>query len=158
MFTSKEFIHETESEWDELVKALKAIPQEKMIVPLKAGEWSVKDILAHLTWYEREMIGVVGQRALVGSDLWNRPLDERNRAVYDQLKDLPLAQVLADFTAVHEKLMGLLKGLSDAELNKPPLFKDMPMEWIPGDLIGSNTYEHYREHLKAIREWENNGT
>lgn len=151
MFIHQEFMREMTVEWEALQKSLAGIPVEKMTAPISAGEWSVKDIIAHITWYEREMIGVVGQRALVGSDLWNLPLDERNRAVYEQIKDITTAQVLAEAAEVHDKLMGLLQGLSDEELNQPPLFNDMPPQWIPGDLIASNTYEHYREHLKTIR-------
>ncbi len=153
MFTHQEFMHEMTVEWEALQKALKSIPVEKMDIPIKAGEWSVKDILAHLTWYERQMIGVVGQRALVGSDLWNLPLDERNQIIYEQLKEKTTPEVLAEAAEVHEKLMGLLQGLSDDELNQPPLFKDMPPQWIPGDLIASNTYEHYRAHLLSIQDF-----
>jgi hypothetical protein len=154
MFTQKQFMHEMTVEWEALQKALNNIPVETMDTPVKAGEWSVKDILAHLTWYERQMIGVVGQRALVGSDLWNLPLDERNYAIYVQLKEKTTAEVLTESVAVHAQLMALLQGLSDDELNQPPLFKDMPPHWIPGDLIASNTYEHYRAHLRSIQDFK----
>ena len=61
------------------------------------GKWSVKDLVAHITWSESEMVGVLAGRALVGSDLWSLTNDERNEIVYQQNRDRPLDEVLAVF-------------------------------------------------------------
>ncbi|MDE0217922.1 MAG: hypothetical protein OXJ90_01530 [Spirochaetaceae bacterium] len=52
-----------------------------MLQPRAGGCWSGKDIVAHVIWYEREMVGVLKSRVLAGSDLWALPVDERNSAV-----------------------------------------------------------------------------
>ena len=50
------------AEWD---RVLSQIDVARMAVPRVAGEWSVKDVVAHVTWFEREMIGVLTAYALV---------------------------------------------------------------------------------------------
>ena len=44
------------AEWE---AALAEIPSERMTEPGLAGGWSVKDLIAHVAWSEREMIGVI---------------------------------------------------------------------------------------------------
>lgn len=61
--------------WDEL---LAEVAQHGMTEPGLAGNWTAKDIVAHVTWYERETAIMMEERALVGSDLWELPQDERN--------------------------------------------------------------------------------
>ncbi|TMC56864.1 MAG: ClbS/DfsB family four-helix bundle protein [Chloroflexota bacterium] len=41
--------------WEAL---LAQVGKERMLEPGAAGAWSVKDIIAHIMWGEREMIGV----------------------------------------------------------------------------------------------------
>jgi len=63
---------------------LAEIPAAWLTEPGVTGEWSIKDIIAHITWGERENIGVVRAHAVVGSDLWHLSEDERNAAVFEQ--------------------------------------------------------------------------
>src|SRR5256885_17248131 len=88
-------------EWE---AALAGIAEERMTEPLLEGGWSVKDVVAHVCWSEREMVGVIRERALVGSDLWALDLDARNAIVRDQNRDRPLAEVLAEERATWEEL------------------------------------------------------
>jgi hypothetical protein len=43
------------AEWEAL---LAEVGEARMVQPGVAGEWSVKDIVAHVTWGEREMAGM----------------------------------------------------------------------------------------------------
>ena len=60
---------------------LARIPAERMNEPGALDSWSIKDVIAHLAWHEREMVGMLQAHALVGSELWNLPLDQRNQAI-----------------------------------------------------------------------------
>ena len=70
-----EIIQQARAEWNAL---LEPIDQSKITLPGVAGTWSLKDIIAHITWHEREMVGLIRAHDLVGSELWNLPTDERN--------------------------------------------------------------------------------
>jgi hypothetical protein len=145
-----EKVRSTRSAWDQIINQLDASHLEQPALP---GSWTVKDIICHLTWYEREMVGVLKTRSLTGSDLWNLPLQERNERIYAETKDAPLAAALAESRQVHAEMMLELEKLEDADLNEPARFKDMPAEWIPWELIGSNTFDHYPEHTELVRGW-----
>ena len=118
-----------------------------------AGNWSLKDIIAHITWHEQEMVGLIQAHALVGSELWNLPTDERNAAIYEQTKNQPLEQVLAESEQVHQQLLDALPTLSDEDLIDPSSFPNMPPDWQPWMIIAQNTYEHYEDHMKDVEKW-----
>ena len=136
--------------WDAL---LAQVGEARMTVPGAEGEWSVKDIIAHVSWSEREMVGVLRAHALVGSELWNLPQDEENAAIYAENRERPLDDVLHDSQAVYAQLLEELRGMSEEAVNDPGQFRDMPAGWIPWDIIAGNTYRHYRDHAATIREW-----
>ncbi len=132
---------------------LARVPPHQMTTPGVVGKWSVKDLVAHITWSEREMVGVLAARALVGSELWSLTNDERNEIVYQQNRDRPLDEVLAEAKAVYARLLALVSGMSAAELNDPGQFADMPADWLPWRVIAGNTYIHYREHAQNLQAW-----
>jgi uncharacterized damage-inducible protein DinB len=143
-------IHSTRAAWDAL---LALIPDEEMIQEQEGG-WSVKDVIAHLTWHEREMIGVIRARSLVGSELWDLPLQERNHAIYQANKDRSLQDVRSEAREIYPQLIEQLATLSDDELKEPGCFSGMPAEWKPWELFASNTCDHYREHLEQVQSWK----
>jgi hypothetical protein len=153
MFKRQEFLDEVESAWTDFQAALAAVKLEDMERAGFQGQWSLKDVLAHITWFEKEMLGVLSNRALVGSTWWNLPQDERNRLIFGQNQARLLPEVRAEFDAVHAKLWVMLQDITDEELNDHSRFKEMPPEWIPGDVLSSNTYEHYQTHATAIHTW-----
>jgi hypothetical protein len=135
-------------EWDSL---LGQIPLERMTHPGAAGEWSVKDIVAHITWYENEMVVMLRERALAGSPLWQKLLDERNALIHARISYLSTDDVLKEAQQAHAEVWRLVQQLSEDELNYAAYFKDMPPEDHPRQYIVSNTYEHYRDHLPDLR-------
>ena len=56
----------------------------------------MKDILSHITWFEREMVDMLQTRTLKGSKLWELPQDERNRIIYEQNRATPLVVVRSE--------------------------------------------------------------
>lgn len=138
------------AEWDELIDR---VGPERMEIPDVTGSWSVKDVIAHIMWFEREMIGVARAHALIGSSLWNLPQAERNEAVYEEFREMPLEQVLDEARQTYAQLLVALRDLDEADLNDTSRFRDMPAEWLPWQVIAGNTYEHYRAHVPDVRAW-----
>ena len=144
-------IQQARSEWNALIEP---IGRSKMTQPGVAGSWSIKDIIAHFTWHERQMMALIQAHALVGSELWNLPTDERNAAIYSEVKDLPLEQVLEDSLEVDKQLIEVLPTLSDQDLVNPKDFPGMPPDWMPGVIIAQNTFEHYEQHIPDVQRWK----
>jgi hypothetical protein len=140
------------AEWEAL---LAQISTDRMTQPGVEGDWSIKDIIAHVTWHEREIEGVLRARALVGSELWDLPLDQRNAAIFEQNRDRPLNDVLEESRQVFPQLLELAESLSDEDLNDPHHFQGMPEDWLPWGLVADNTFTHYPDHIASIRAWQN---
>jgi uncharacterized damage-inducible protein DinB len=127
--------------------------EAELSAPGATGTWSVKDVIAHITWFEREMVGVIQARALVGSELWNLPPDARNAAIFVQNRDRSLADVLAEAERVYAELLAAIETLTDEELADPARFAGMPTDWQPWRVIAGNSFEHYRDHALALQAW-----
>lgn len=141
------------SEWE---AALAAVPEESMEQSGVIGEWSVKDIIAHVSWSEIEALRVLQDHALVSSEtdrLWAMEQDDRNAEVYRQNRDRPLREVLAEARGLYPQLLEAVRGLTEEDLNDPARFPGMPADWQPWRIIAGNTYTHYEEHARNIRAW-----
>jgi hypothetical protein len=139
------------AEWEALISG---IDRARMEIPGVEGDWSIKDIIAHVTWYEREMIEVARDRVLKGSPHWALPAtEERNAAIHADTRALSLDDVLLQSTRVYRELYQALQTLGDEDLAQASRFRDMPAEWVPRELIASNTCEHYPQHIPHIRAW-----
>jgi hypothetical protein len=132
---------------------LAQIDPGRMLDAGAAGTMSVKDLVAHVTWYEKEMVHVMATRTLQGSDLWDLPLDPRNRAIFEANQARSLDEVLEEAHQVHSQLLAEMDKFTDEDLLDPARIRDMPSEWIPWELIASNTYEHYQQHLGDLQSW-----
>jgi len=118
-------------------------------------DWSVKDLIAHLTYWPKSLVADV-QASLQGKippSVANPvPTDDLNARVFAENRDRPLAAILADFHAAIEQVIEMVQALSDEDLNDPNRF-----DWMSGDplvqRISWETLEHFDEHLTELRAW-----
>jgi len=143
-------LEQSRAEWEAL---LAQVDEERMLQPGVAGKWSVKDVIAHVTWGEREMAPIMRTRELVGSELWELSDDERNEIVYQQNRDRPLQEILQEEQQAYADLFEEAQALSDEDLNDSHRFKQMPEEWVPWQIIAGCSFKHYQDHVPSIREW-----
>ncbi len=136
--------------WDALIAQADG---ERMTQPGVAGEWSIKNIVAHVTWAERETAQILQPRGSVGSQLWELPEDERNSVVFELNRDRPLQDVLTESAEVFRQLLDAVQALSQEDLNDPVRFQDMPLSGIPWRIVVANSFAHYYQHMPAIRAW-----
>ena len=145
--------------WEAL---LAEVPQARMREAGVEGQWSVKDIIAHVTVYEDwtadQLEGVArGETAMVmrpdepeGADTFDT--DQRNAAYYAAHKDRPLDAILASARSAFPRLLAAAEALPEEAL-----LERRRLDWLGGaalwELIAGNSYDHYAEHLAAIRAW-----
>jgi uncharacterized protein (TIGR03083 family) len=130
---------------------LERVPPELLEDPILPGDWSVKDVLAHIVWGDREGSGVMRARALVGSDLWQLPQDERNAIVVRESRSRALDEVMAEYRSSFDDFLVALEALSEEELNEPDRLAGLP-EQIPGWRPWRVIYDpdRYADHGDAI--------
>jgi hypothetical protein len=141
------------AEWEAL---LAQVGEERMDTPGVDGQWSVKDIVAHLTWYDRTVVEgaqtVMRGEPYVRTGLRALGMDERNERIAAESRDRPLRDVLADSRQVFDQVLAVVRACPDDVLNDGRRF-GLPGDVPPWVLVANNTYEHYREHGRAIRAW-----
>jgi hypothetical protein len=144
------WVRDTRADFD---AAVGQVEPERMSQPGVSGVMSVKDILAHVTWFEREMVGLLRQEALVGSELWELPEDERNAAILEANRDRPLGEVLEEAPQVFQQLLQALEALDEGALNDASRFRGMPADWVPWQVIAGSSSRHYEDHGADIQAW-----
>ncbi len=147
-------IRESRAELEELIAAL---PTPEMEVPGVQGEWSVKDVLAHIAAWERLAEDRIRAARSGGEPAFppmkgDEAIDAFNAEVYARHKDVPLDAVLAEFHAAHAALMAQIEALDEETLHQK-----LPFDWA-GNLtyqvvISTNTHWHYPEHSEALAAW-----
>jgi hypothetical protein len=142
-------IRNSRADWERL---LNSIPRTRMAEPFM-GEWSVKDVIAHLTWHEKQMLQVLHKKALEGSDWWGLTLDERNMNIFQENRARDLDEVIGEHHAVYRNLIEAIEHLDDADLNDPARIRELPPDWRLWKLLAENTYEHYDDHVGPVRAW-----
>ena len=143
------------SKWNAL---LAEIGPDRMERPGVEGEWSVKQIVAHLTWYENRI--VEGAQQIVGSGTYTKgrsglaglPMDERNNRIAAESRQRPLSDVLAEADQVFAQLVTAIAACPDDILNDARRL-GLPDDIAPWMRVANSSYAHYREHGQAIRAW-----
>jgi hypothetical protein len=135
----------------EFEAALRSLSLVQILQPGAGGGMTAKDILAHVTWFEREMVQVVGERRLVGSEWWNLSTDVRNDLILMANRGRMWEEVLAEAGEVYPRLRQALEGLEAEAYLDAAYFREMPLEWVPWQVIAGNTFEHYEHHLVDLQ-------
>src|SRR5688500_274445 len=90
-----ETLRSRRAEWDAV---LVEVPRDAMTEPGVAGEWTVKDVVAHLAyherWYADRLHEALRGERYTPTELDRMPFDERNQHIYRQHRDRPLVEVL----------------------------------------------------------------
>ena len=122
--------------------------------PGAVGVWSVKDVLAHIAFWERYAVNIL-QAAVHGETPMLSAEDEterKNASVVAQYYQRSLAAVISDWQQAREDLLEAIEDLADEDLNDPNRFS-----WSAGrtllDRIAGNSYDHEQEHIEQIRAW-----
>jgi hypothetical protein len=122
--------------------------------PGAVGVWSVKDVLAHIAFWERDAANML-HAAVRGEtpDLFADDATERNNAsVVAQYYQRSLSAVIADWQQAREELIDAIEDLEDADLNDADRFPWSGGRTLADRIIG-NSYDHEQEHIEQIRAW-----
>ena len=116
--------------------------------PGAAGDWSVKDIIAHVTWWEEEALRhlpliIAGDRpprysvTYGGINAFNAMMAERKRHV-------SLSDVLTQLDDTHRRLVDFIRSVPEDQFTRETRFRRR---------LRLDTYSHYPFHTKSILEW-----
>jgi len=135
--------------------ALFGLRDETLLLPDLFSGWSVKDLLAHLGFWQKRVgsiyLGLVigDMSTLEGADL---SVDELNALAFERNRPLSLQQVREDESWSYQALKRLAAAASEKHLFDPHCFAwtgERPFV----EFIADNTYGHYDEHLPDLLAW-----
>jgi uncharacterized damage-inducible protein DinB len=151
--TVRELVERISREREALEEAVAKLQDEAFVAT--SGGWSARDHLAHVSAWERRLLGEMqgdASAARLGLDeaaIAAADTDTVNATIHARHKDDSPEQVRAEFRASGEALLSAISGLSDADLVQPVRPEDPNVETLV-DLISWDTYRHYPEHTSAI--------
>lgn len=151
-----ELLKALEDSREQFMTLIEDLADEDMQIPGVVGEWSIKDILIHISRWEAELVKLlwqVQQNQKPSSLLLNNVnVDEINDRWYQESQSRPLGRVLDDFESVRLQTMLRVEDFSDQELTDQKRYP-----WMHGDplwkWIAADSYEHDAEHAEDIRIW-----
>jgi uncharacterized protein (TIGR03083 family) len=156
----QELIAYLNEERTKLEEVLARVKPEQMTQPGVCGNWSVKDVVAHLAvWTSREV--TVLFQAERGQKLsYGVPDDSANDWVnvnakdYEQQKNRPLERIWEDFRGAHKQLIKRLTAWQDeTALFQKGKFAGSSSS-LADKMIGG-VGEHDAEHREQIEAWLN---
>jgi hypothetical protein len=140
------------SQLDMALRAFKesfaGLSDAELLEPGVTGAWSVRDIIAHVTWWEEEALKhlpliITGGKPPRYSVTYGG-IDAFNAWMTEQRKDLSLAEVLRQHREVHRRLVIFIEQAPADEIAGETRFRRR---------LRLDTYGHYPKHARAIRAW-----
>ncbi len=142
------------AEWEALMQE---VGEARMTLPGVAGDWSVKDIIAHLTsyvrWYAHATEAALNNAPPPVDGTEGLDFEKRNQFFYQQDKDKPLSVVLSESDKHYQRLLKAVEQHSEEFLTQPQHFPGAPEPVTIWQMFRGDIYDHSREHARAIRAW-----
>lgn len=145
-------IHAARNEWDALIAQ---IPNHRLSEPVTSESWSIKDIIAHVTEYDRWLALGLAMRLQKPPQIWldDLSLDEFNALLYKQFADRDPDDILLDSKRVFQDLSYEVEAHAEAYLFGTHRVEGVTEDVIPFQILKSESYGHYYDHIPAIRAW-----
>ena len=136
-----------EAAWTALRDSYAGVPDARLVEPGVVDDWSVKDILAHVTTWEEEALehlpliiagGTPPRYAAQGG------IDAFNARATEDGRRQSLAEVLRRRDDTHAQLLDFIRGQPEGTFAGQTRARRR---------LRLDTYGHYPEHTAAIRAW-----
>jgi hypothetical protein len=133
--------------WATLQESYAGLSDPQLMEPGVMGEWSVKDILAHVTTWEEEALKYLPLILTGGSPpryTHFGGIDGFNAQMAEQKRNTALSDILRHLDETHHRLIDYLQSVPEEHFTRETRFRHR---------LRLDTYGHYPVHARAIREW-----
>lgn len=143
----KRLLKRLDAAWSAFNESYAGLPDSRLLEPGVVDDWSVKDILAHVTIWEEEALThlpliIAGGRppryvTYGGIDAFNDQMTARQRG-------LTLAEVRRQLDDTHRRLIDFIQSAPAGQFSR---------ETRARRRLRLDTYGHYPLHAEMIRAW-----
>jgi hypothetical protein len=144
----KQILEKLDKAWKVFQESYAGLPESQFTAPGVAGDWSVKDTLAHVTTWEEEALKYLplileGGRPPQYSTRYGG-IDAFNAQMTEQKRGLSLSEVLKQMGETHRQLIDYLQTVPEEQFAGETRFRRR---------LRLDTYSHYPEHTRMIWVW-----
>ena len=147
----QQLLDRIEKQWAALKDSYAGLSAAQMEQGGVGGEWSVKDILGHVTTWEEECLEHLPTIQAGGTpprySVTHGGIDAFNAKKTEEKRRLSLAEILEQLDTVHHRLVEYIQAAPDELITNETRFRRR---------IRLDTYSHYPTHAQTIREWREN--
>lgn len=134
--------------WEEFNQSWAGLDDARMLVPGVMEQWSVRDVLAHVSWWEDEALKYLplvleGGRPPRYSVLYGG-IDAFNAKMTDLRRELSLAEVKDQLFTTHTRLLEYLQAVPEDAFSSESRFRKR---------LKLDTWGHYPVHTRAVLAW-----
>jgi hypothetical protein len=149
-----ERIRAIQDRWRRLVAD---VGPDRLEQPGAMGDWTFKDVAAHLTAWRRRTVrrleaaarGEPEPPAAWPASLGESEDDVINAWIHQRTKDRPAAELLAEADAVYDDFVAAIEALPIETATDPERF-----DWMEGESIVDGDFSgHLDEHEPGVRAW-----
>lgn len=154
--TKDDLLKQAQQNYDKLQQEIEHLSEEELVVDGIVGDWSIKDVLAHLLAWQQMTLdwyraGCRGETPITPSEKYTwREIPALNQEIYETWRDQALDAIRADLQASHENFLSVIETLSNETL-----FTAKVYPWTKSTTLGSYftsaTSSHYDWARKEIR-------
>jgi hypothetical protein len=144
----QQLLKQLDKAWAAIKESYAGLSDALMMEPGVTGDWSVKDILAHITTWEEEAMKylpliIKGERPPRYSVMYGG-INRFNAQMTEQKRALPLSDVLKQLDETHRRLIESIHQAPQDQFTRETRFRHR---------LRVDTYSHYPKHARAIRQW-----
>ena len=159
--TVAQLVQMLQTQNEEFLSLIEEMTSEQMEIAGVQGEWSVKDILAHITYWNKQ--GIRWIESVRKNETPVMPVDgdpdeikvgmaRINLDVFNTNRDHPLKKIIKEYNETFNLLLKHVKHLEDQQLEST-----FEYQWAEKPVTGRTVvkwrYWHQLHHMKHIREW-----
>jgi hypothetical protein len=136
-----------EKAWATFQESYVGLPKPQLMVAGVMDNWSVKDILAHVTTWEEEALKYLPLILTGGKPpryIQFGGIDAFNAQTAEQKRDMTLSDVQRQLDETHRLLIDYLQSVPEEHFTRETRFRHR---------LRLDTYSHYPLHARAIQEW-----
>jgi hypothetical protein len=145
----QQLLKQLDKAWATFKESYAGLSDSQLTEPGVTGHWSVKDIIAHVTWWEEEALKhlpliIKGGRPPRYSIQYGG-INAFNAQMTEQKRGLSLSDVLRQLDETHHRLIDYVHSAPEEQFTRETRFRRR---------LRLDTYSHYPKHAKAIRAWQ----
>ena len=134
--------------WEAFKASYAGLADSELIEPGVTDDWSVRDIIVHVTWWEEEALKHLPLILAGGKpprySVTYGGIDAFNAQMTEQKRNLSLSEVLRQRDDTHHRLIAFIHSAPEDQFIQETRFRRR---------LRLDTYSHYPKHAEAIWKW-----